>query len=151
MIFENDLEALKASNIFSSLSESQIKLLSLSSTKISFKKNELVSTQDSTADEVFLIIEGRVFALFLSRDKNKKIKNELGKGQIFGEVDLFVDHPRMLFFEAASDVEIVKIPGPIFKQLILENADVTMSILQQMSNRVLDLLYALSNNQNTNV
>ena len=71
----------------------------------SFKKNELIFSQNDQGDCAYIIEKGRV-QIFLTKDKEEIPLSMLGEGEIFGEMSLLDNLSRSASAKAIEDCQL---------------------------------------------
>lgn len=82
-----------------------------------YEENETIFRQGEKGDRCYLIEAGKVDIFRIQNAKSLKI-NQLGKGEIFGEMALIDNSPRMATAKAATDVIVFAIDATILTKKI---------------------------------
>lgn len=77
--------------------------------RLHFDKHTVIFHENDPADAAYLIIKGKVEIRKGMRGDAPQVLGKLGRGDIFGELALFDDSPRMAEAMAMSGVEVVRI------------------------------------------
>ena len=72
-----------------------------------YQKNEVIYMQDDCADELCLVLKGRVRVYHITKNGDEINYDVLDKGRIFGESSLYENAYRPTTVSAINDVEII--------------------------------------------
>ena len=100
---ENLNHLLKATRLFSSLSEDSIKEILLKSTLVELKKDEILFRQGDISEDVFILIEGKLAAEITDYSGNTKIVGRISPGEPIGELGVLSYDRRSLTVKALTD------------------------------------------------
>ncbi len=81
-----------------------------------YEKNDVIIFEGEANQDLYLILDGKVSVF-----KNKKKISEVEKGDIFGEISLFLDEPRSATCIAEEKTVVLKIKGEKIKEILKEN------------------------------
>ena len=101
-----------------------------------FQNSENIIKIGQSEQRMYIILEGRV-NVFLSSGESNITVATLGKGDFFGEISLFTDHPRSATVRALGDVKVVYIDN--VKQLqafLLVNPQFAAKMVQTLALRL---------------
>jgi len=87
--------------------------------------------------EMYYILSGRV-RLEKRAGQVKKILMEMGPGGYFGEMATLLEAPRTATSVAVVDSDLAVIDGAIFQRFLREDGEVSIYMMQQFSNRMVD-------------
>jgi CRP/FNR family transcriptional regulator, cyclic AMP receptor protein len=73
-----------------------------------FQNGENVIKIGQTEQRMYIILEGQVSVILTSGEENVVVAT-LGKGDFFGEISLFTEHPRSATVRAIGDVKLAYI------------------------------------------
>ena len=73
---------------------------------IYFQNGENIIKAGQIEQRMYIILEGKV-NVFLSSEKENIQVATMGKGDFFGEISLFTEHPRSATVQAVGDVKLV--------------------------------------------
>lgn len=83
-----------------------------------FKANSLIFDEGQPGDFVYIIRSGEVEIRKGYHSTNPQTVAKLGKGEIFGEVALFDDSPRMASVVAMTDVDAILMSREAFRKRV---------------------------------
>ena len=83
--------------------------------KRKFLAGEAIFSEGDNGDEAYMILSGLV-EISVQADGSKLVLAKLDRGEIFGEMALIDDQPRMAAARAMTDTEVVVVPQESFKK-----------------------------------
>ncbi len=110
-------EWLRSSPLFSSLSESDLRILTSGMEVISLYARDTLFQQDSPSDGLFIIINGRLQAAITSASGQETILGAMGRGEVIGEISLLTEEPRTATVRALRDSTVARLPLATLKRL----------------------------------
>lgn len=103
----------------------------------SYPKSTFIYNPGEEADWVYFVTEGVVKTGTISEDGKEVIKNILYKGEMFGELGLSGMSERPDFASSLkTEVETVRIPVKILKDLINRNPEVGLRMIEKLGVRI---------------
>ncbi|MCB9185587.1 MAG: Crp/Fnr family transcriptional regulator [Flavobacteriales bacterium] len=103
----------------------------------SYPKNTLIYNPGEAADWVYFLLSGVVKTGTINEDGKEVIKNILYPGEMFGELGLSGMVERPDFAATLKDeVEVIRIPVQILKELINKNPDVGLRMIEKLGERI---------------
>lgn len=105
-------------------------------TEIAFNSSERIIEQKRNVHSVFIIKSG-IAKCYLTEDTGKDfIQGFLGKGQIFGELELLNTNLSFCAIEAITDMVLFKIPSDHFDDLLEKNKKFNRQILKLLASKI---------------
>jgi len=104
--------------------------------RVHFAKDEVIFEENDMGDAAYLIVRGNVEIRKSVRSKTPKVLGYLGRGDVFGELALFDNSPRMAEAWAKSNVEAICISRKEFLARLDSTDDVMKAIVLHMVKRV---------------
>ena len=71
---------------------------------------------------------------------------ELGKGELFGEMGLFLSTGRTATVTAHGPLTVMKIDGDLFLNMVTQNPEAALAVMKSLSQRVADTSARMANN-----
>jgi len=97
-----------------------------------YRLGENVFIENEPGDEMYFVYDGQV-DLFNSGRMLKRI----GAGEYFGEMSMLINTPRTATATvAAEDTQLIAVKADNFAVIVRENADIVLSILKEMAERL---------------
>jgi len=106
--------------------------------KISVEAHQYLFDEGDSPDVAYMIREGSVEIRKGARTDNPRTLAVLGKGDVFGEVALFDDSPRMAAALTTERCSLVAISRKAFKQRLDAMDPIMMKIVVNMATRLRD-------------
>jgi CRP/FNR family cyclic AMP-dependent transcriptional regulator len=132
------VEFLKSVPIFSELKDETLSQLSKTGSVQSFSKDSIILSEKEAGSALFIIISGKVKISRISAEDNDKevILALLNPSDFFGEMSLLDGLERSATATAMDDSKIFIIQRNDFLQLLNDNPDVSIALLQEMTQRL---------------
>lgn len=136
MNYSDLVTMLRGVHPFSELAPAKQKLLAFSSAYLTFEAGELLVHQGEPADSVYIIKSGEVEIILRCQDQ-EIIIGRLGHHQLFGELAVLLNRPRMASIRAIGQVIVLKIDADVFLRLITENAEGALAVMRSLCEKLL--------------
>jgi ABC-type multidrug transport system fused ATPase/permease subunit len=131
------LEALRKTNLFSSLNRKQLRLLAFGARWYSAKVGAYVfHKDDDPSDGAYLITQGEADLLLPRSDGDDKIVAMVGVGELVGELGLIRNVPRALDMRAKTDLDCLRIGAEEFLSVVEHDAALAFKLLQVVAGYV---------------
>jgi CRP-like cAMP-binding protein len=127
-------ERLSAIDIFSPLTDEELKALAENSTGRVYAPGELIIRAGDQGASMFVIHRGSVDVKIDSNGEVRTI-NTLREGDFFGEMALFTGEPRTANVIAAEETEVLEIGKRAMQDLFENNADLAESLSHAINER----------------
>ncbi len=88
--------------------------------RVNFTPNQLIFDEGETSDEAYLIRSGKVEIRIGVRSDAPRVLAVIGKGQVFGEMALFDNRPRVAAAVAVEPTEATAIARDEFQQRVAD-------------------------------
>lgn len=128
------MDSLKKSPVFQGLSFDEIERLVSKLEKRKIKKNELIIKQGQRGLNAYLLTKGKVEVFYLSKDGEKTTIIYHEAPFIFGEVELWEEHPYLANVAALEICEIIEIPKRDYLRILHSNHQVCINLIKLLSN-----------------
>jgi len=103
---------------------------------VSVSRSELVLDFQDDTNEVFIVVEGLVRVVVRTPLGQEVILDDLGPGEIFGEMAAIDHSPRCASISALHPTRLCRIPGPKFVDFVLRSPAVSLRLLQALTARL---------------
>jgi CRP-like cAMP-binding protein len=123
------VEALKASPLFKSFTDTGLQILAGIASERSFPKGSPLFVENMVADSMFIVAEGRVRITSKNAAGDEVSLGELGAGDWLGELALVQQGQRMCTATAASPVTAVEIRHADFQKLMGSKPQACLKLL----------------------
>jgi len=122
--------------LFSELSADQQSCLAQVIFERQYRKNQIVFGEGDPGEALFFLKQGKVKLTKTTADGREQILAFRGPGDVFAEVVLFDGGPYPATAEVIDDAQIGIIHNQDIERIILEHADIAVSLLRIMSKRL---------------
>jgi CRP-like cAMP-binding protein len=129
-------EALAAVPLFSQLSRKDLSRLGRAVVERKYKRGETIVKEGEQAVAFFIITKGQVEVLQGGAGKKTQKLNELGSGQMFGEMALLDGMPRQATIKALDDVECLVLSRWDFVAELRTSPHIAVAMLPILSKRL---------------
>src|SRR5262245_44704107 len=130
-------ERLKQLEIFSKLTDKQIRKLGQLCVAKRYPKGEVFIRKGDTGLGMYLIVSGRV-EVFDARDGGRVTLATLDAGKVVGELSLMDARPRSAYVEAMDDTECLLITRDSFNTLTRRDPEILWGIVPLLADRIRD-------------
>ncbi len=121
--------------LFSSLSQWELKSISQLMRLVEYRKDELVYREGTESESFYVVVSGRFEASVSSLEK-KKVLAYLRRGDYFGETSLLTNQTHSTTVRALSDSLLLELKKEDFKKTVEHNATVALEISRRLSSRL---------------
>ena len=128
-------EQLRRLPMLSSLDAAQLKLLAFTSEVYEYTNDDYLFHQDEVSDSVFVILEGEVDVLEVSSGTDVRLAS-IGANELIGELAVLRKERRSASVRANGNVVALKISNDRFLKLIVDNPDVVLYVLKDISSKL---------------
>ena len=102
---------------------------------VSHPMGDIIFSEGDIGTEMYIIQSGTV-ELLKSIGGETRTLATLEKGDFFGEMSVLEDAPRTASARAKTDVEVVRINGPMFDTMLKSNAEIAVRMMRKLSHRL---------------
>ncbi len=103
---------------------------------IYYQNGENIIKAGQIEQRMYIILEGRV-SVILQSGEDQFVVATMGKGDFFGEISLFTDHPRSATVRALGDVKLAYIDNAAqLKVFLLKNPQFAAKMVQILAQRL---------------
>lgn len=122
--------------LFKGLPEAQLaNILSISTTR-SYKREELIFSQEDEAGGFYIVVTGRVKVFKLSSGGKEQILHLFGPKEPFGEVPVFSGGTFPAYAQALEPSELLFLPRDRLRQLFSDDPSLAMNMLAVLAGRL---------------
>lgn len=130
-------ELLKGVELFASLDEAQVALISQVAERRTYGKGECIIREDDDGAAGFFIIAEGELEVYITADDNKDtILSLLGQGDFFGEMSLIDNEPRSASVKSTGPAVVYQIRRTNFLNQLKKFPDLSMSLLVELSKKL---------------
>ena len=124
--------------LFEGLTEDQLNSLSPFTYRKNFGPGELIVEEGHTGNGLYLIVSGNVEAVKGLGTDQQQIVNNLGAGEVFGEMALLGEWPRTATVRAVDNVECLGIDRWVFLAQVERQPQVGIRMLHILAQKLRD-------------
>lgn len=99
-------------------------------------KGQVVFFQSDPGDAVYVVRSGSVAIQLVHTDGRELIINQIGPGEVFGELAVLTDRPRSTNVVAMKPTELLVIPGESFVRVLDRDHIITRNLLDLLALRL---------------
>ena len=126
-------EVTRKSDIFKGLSDGELSQLAQICKMVSFPKGEIICSEGECGRDIFVLAEGKA-SVFATKTGNKKSKiGTINQGEIFGEMSIIEDLPRVADLVTDSESKLVVIDRFELENLMNRNSHLGKIVMQNMA------------------
>jgi predicted acylesterase/phospholipase RssA/CRP-like cAMP-binding protein len=93
--------------------------------------------EGDTADALYLVAAGRLRVTTVHADGTQEVLNEIGRGEVAGEMALIANSPRSATVHALRDTQLFRLSTDAFTHLVQEHPDALRAISTLIVNKML--------------
>lgn len=127
---ETDL--LRQIPMFAKLDTSKLKLLAFTSEMVNYRDQDILFYMGDSADCAYVIMSGEV-DIVLKTETGYQTLSTLSENQLFGEMAILSNAPRVATLRARGDLSVMKITADMFLNLLTENSEMALDVMRQLS------------------
>jgi hypothetical protein len=132
MQLADKIDALRASETFAALGETELRVLALCAREANYPQDTVIFEEGQLGSALYIILEGHVE---LASVEQKKSLQALNPGSVFGEYALFSKEPYPLTAVTISDTRMLILEREMFLELIQYYPNLSLSLLQNLAKR----------------
>jgi predicted acylesterase/phospholipase RssA/CRP-like cAMP-binding protein len=133
------IESLNRIPFFRGLSPETLSAISAKLQKVHLENDEVVFSEGSLGDSMYLIESGQV-KVSVTTGKIEKIINYLGPGNFFGEMALLLDQRRTATVTVTIDADLWMLRKVDLDELLVDHPEIVLEITKELSRRLTDVV-----------
>jgi hypothetical protein len=126
------IDALRASETFAALSESELRVLAQCTREVNYPADTVIFEEGQVGNALYIILAGDVELASLEQRKSLQALNP---GSVFGEYALFTTEPYTLTAVTISATRLLILERETFLELIQYYPNLSLSLLQNLARR----------------
>ena len=131
-----DIDFLKSVNIFSDLSDSELKSIQELCKTRKYPKNSMIILEEEMGDVVFIVMSGTVKITRVNDEGKEVILAMLGSGEVFGEMAILDGESRSANALSQENCEVITINREDFLNLLKTNNKVSLNLMTEFAIRL---------------
>lgn len=101
---------------------------------------EVIHNQGDESDAIYIVLNGRLRAIFEKDNGELNVVGEYGQGESVGELEVLTESVRPATLHAIRDTELARFPKTLFNSLGMEHPGITMKISKIIAQRMRSLI-----------
>ena len=134
-MMEETRRCLRELVVFSKLEWDEVKLICERASEKRYYKGEVIFFEDNNAENLYILVEGRVKLTMLSPAGKEKVINILQEGDILGEMSLFDQDTHTITAEVVDEARLVILSFEDLKNIISKKPGVAVKIIEAMAKK----------------
>lgn len=122
--------------LFETLNTRELDELGAVAVPRSFQRNEIIFTEGSQGDVMYVIRDGRVLIKREHAGGRTIALTEMGPGDLFGELAIFDKEARSATAECIVPTRVVALTSGDVSRVLTRNPEIAVKLLQQLSRRI---------------
>lgn len=127
---------LKKVSWFDELPDGMLAMLAGKVSKRKLSKDEILFYKGDVGDSLFIILTGRVKVVTQDGDGNEIALNNVGAGEIIGEMALLDHEPRSAGVVALEETSTLELGREEFMEVLKGHPDLALSVIRNLSKRL---------------
>ncbi len=137
------IDALRAIGPFAELPTARLRPVAEAVEVVRFGAGEVIVRQGDPGDAVYALIGGTADVWLEHAPDRPVLLRTMRSGQLFGETAVLYRGPRSATIKAKTDVTTLKLPGPVFLELLQSCPDLAVRIAVILAQRLASDRHAL--------
>jgi K+-sensing histidine kinase KdpD len=133
---DDHIARIQASTVFQGLSRESVQEFAPLLQVEKVPAGTVLMDMDAPGDKVFIVAEGHVKVSRVTKHGDETTLNELGPGDIVGELASLSGHMRSARVTTTTDATLLSIDGDTFEQLLKKHHEVSLNLLREMGRRL---------------
>ena len=133
---ERKIDLLRTIGPFAELPTAPLRPVAQAAEVARFGAGEVIVRQGDAADAVYALIEGKAEVWLDDTPHRPVLLRTMRSGQLFGETAVLYRGPRSATIKAETDVATLKIPGPVFLELLQSNPELALRVAVILAQRL---------------
>jgi CRP-like cAMP-binding protein len=133
---ERRIDLLRTIGPFAELPTAPLKPVAQAAEVLRFGAGEVILRQGEPGDAVYALLEGMAEVWLEEASHRPVLLRTMRSGQLFGETAVLYHGPRSATIKAKTDVMTLKLPGPVFLELLQSRPEVTVRIAVILAQRL---------------
>jgi len=129
VVATDDAEILARAGLFRAMGPELIEALATEAEHRTLVRNDILFSEDDPAEELYVVIEGRIAIGKRGPDGRRSVVGVLERGDLFGEMPLFDSRGRSLDALALEPTELLAVPYPPVRMLLQETPELLWEVI----------------------
>jgi predicted acylesterase/phospholipase RssA/CRP-like cAMP-binding protein len=129
------VDALAAAPAFASFDRAMLRSLAASFTRVRCRAGEVVLQHDSSGDELYVVVYGRLRVVLIESDGAVRVLGEVGRGGLAGEMAVLTGKQRIGSVVALRDSELLRLDRRDFEALAAAHSPLLLAVTRTLVSR----------------
>ena len=130
------IDILRQVTLFSTLGDNELQALAVLARPITAQRGEIIISQGSVGDALYVVIGGRVRVYVSDKDGKEMVLALEGPSAVCGEIAVLDGAVRSASIAAMEQTELLKISADDFFALLERNTELNRSVIQSLAGRI---------------
>lgn len=130
------IDIVRQVTLFSTLEDHELQALAALVRPITAQRGEIIISQGSVGDALYVVIGGRVRVYVSDKDGKEMVLALEGPSAVFGEIAVLDGAVRSASIAAMEQTELLKISADDFFALLERNTELNRSVIQSLAGRI---------------
>jgi len=135
LLLNDEVNMLKQVPLLAGIAPAKLKLLALTSERLTYRRDEMLFRQGEPGDAAFVILQGTANVLAETPQGEIKIA-ELSANSVVGEISIICNVARTATVRAETQVEVLRITKENFMRLLADFPEVSLEIVRVLASRL---------------
>lgn len=135
------IDSVRQVTLFSTLEDHDLQALAALARPITAQRGEIIISQGSVGDALYVVISGRVRVYVSDKDGKEMVLALEGPSTVFGEIAVLDGAVRSASIAAMEKTELLKIGADDFFALLERNTELNRSVIQSLAGRIRKLTH----------
>ena len=135
MTLNKEAELLKDLPLFNKVDLAKLKLLAITSERLTYDDNQIVFNEGDEGDAAYIILSGTAVVSIAQGSKELEL-DRIKKGGFVGDISLLCDVPRTATITAQNSLTALQIKKDTFLNLIAEFPEIAIEMMRVLASRL---------------
>jgi CRP-like cAMP-binding protein len=140
---EQKIDVLRAIGPFADLPTARLRPVAQAVEVVRFGAGEVIVRQGDPGDAVYALTGGTAEVWLEDAPQRPVLLRTMRSGQLFGETAVLYRGPRSATIKAKTEVTTLKLPGPVFLELLQSSPEVALRVAVILAQRLASDRYTL--------
>jgi CRP-like cAMP-binding protein len=140
---ERRMDLLRAVGPFAELPTGGLRPIAEAAEVVRFSAGDVIVRQGDQGDAVYALTDGTAEVWLEDPPEPPVLLRTMRSGQLFGETAVLYRGPRSATIKAKTDLMALKVPGPVFVELMRSTPEVALRVAVSLAQRLASDRYTL--------
>jgi CRP/FNR family cyclic AMP-dependent transcriptional regulator len=133
---ERKIDTLRTIGPYSDLPTAALRPVAQAAEAVCFGPGEVIIRQGDPGDAVYALVDGKAEVWLEDAQRGPVLLRTMGSGQLFGETAVLYRGPRSATVKAKTDVTTLKVPAPVFLELLQSHPELAVRLAVILAQRL---------------